>query len=51
MFHNNGLDSQFEDLGRYNVTNNVLDQGAFKSPSLRNIEFSALICMMEGLKL
>ena len=41
MFHNNGLDSQFEDLGRYNVTNNMLDQGAFKSPSLRNIEFSA----------
>ncbi len=41
-FHNNGLDpSPFLDLGRYNVTQNPLDEGAFKSPSLRNIEFSA----------
>ena len=42
LFHNNGLDpSPFLDLGRYNVTQNPLDEGAFKSPSLRNIEFSA----------
>ena len=41
IFHNNGLDSEFQDLGRYNITNNMLDQGSFKSPSLRNIEFSA----------
>ena len=40
-FHNNGLDSDFEDLGRFNITGNPLDQGAFKSPTLRNIEFSA----------
>ena len=41
-FHNNGLDpAPFLDLGRYNVTQNTLDEGAFKSPSLRNIEFSA----------
>ena len=41
IFHNNGLDTDFEDLGRYNVTGNPLDQGLFKSPTLRNIEFSA----------
>ena len=41
MFHNNGLDTDFTDLGRYNVTGNILDQGVFKSPSLRNIEYSA----------
>lgn len=40
-FHNNGLDPEFLDLGRYNVTGNQLDQGAFKSPTLRNIEHSA----------
>ena len=40
-FHNNGLDTDFSDLGRYNVTGNPLDQGLFKSPTLRNIEFSA----------
>jgi len=42
IFHNNGLDlAPFLDLGRYNVTQNPLDEGSFKSPSLRNIEFSA----------
>ena len=40
-FHNNGLDSEFLDQGRYEVTGNPLDQGLFKSPTLRNIEFSA----------
>ena len=41
-FHNNGLDpAPFSDLGRYNTTQNPLDEGAFKSPSLRNIEFSS----------
>lgn len=40
-FHNNGLDAEFTDLGRYNVTGNPLDQGSFKSPTLRNIEYSA----------
>ena len=35
------MDSEFEDLGRYNITGNILDQGLFKSPTLRNIEFSA----------
>ncbi len=41
QFHNNGLDSEFSDLGRYNITQNPLDQGLFKSPTLRNVEFSA----------
>ena len=40
-FHNNGLDSDFLDQGRYNITGNPLDKGLFKSPTLRNIEFSA----------
>ena len=34
-------DTDFEDLGRYNITGNPLDQGLFKSPTLRNIEFSS----------
>jgi len=41
LFHNNGLDSEpFADLGLANVTNDVFDNGKFKSPSLRNIEVS-----------
>ena len=40
-FHNNGLDSEFQDFGRYDITGLSLDQGSFKSPTLRNIEFSA----------
>jgi len=38
---NNGLDATFTDLGRGMVTNNVNDNGKFKTPSLRNIELSA----------
>ena len=41
QFRNNGLDSLFYDLGRFNVTNNPNDRGLFKTPTLRNIEFSA----------
>lgn len=38
-FLNNGLDEEtnFKDLGRYNVTQNVTDKAKFKVPSLRNI--------------
>jgi len=38
-FHNIGLDSVFtgNDQGRYMITGNSTDMGAFKSPSLRNI--------------
>jgi cytochrome c peroxidase len=40
-FSNNGLDSAFSDIGRENVTANVIDRGRFKIPSLRNIELTA----------
>ena len=36
-FANNGLDSAFTDLGRYNVTHRAGDWGKFAVPSLRNI--------------
>ncbi len=41
IFHNNGLDSSFEDIGLGEVTNDPLDHGKFKSPSLRNLAYSA----------
>ena len=42
LFHNNGLDSEnFSDLGLFNITENPLDIAKFKTPTLRNIEFSA----------
>ena len=43
LFHNNGLDSEepFLDNGLGNITNNAYDNGKFKTPSLRNVEFSA----------
>jgi len=41
-FHNNGLDNEpFTDQGLGRVTGNASDNGKFKTPSLRNIEFSA----------
>ena len=40
-FSNNGLDASFTDLGRGGVTGNINDNGKFKVPTLRNIEFSA----------
>ena len=40
-FSNNGLDESFSDLGRALITNNPNDEGKFKVPSLRNLEFSA----------
>ena len=40
LFHNNALDS-FPDLGRMEVSNNSADRGKFKSPTLRNVEFTA----------
>ena len=38
--HNNGLDSVFTDLGRGEVTGEPSDYGRFKTPTLRNIEYS-----------
>ena len=41
-FHNNGLDIEpFLDLGLANITGNSSDDGKFKTPTLRNIEFTA----------
>lgn len=40
-FSNNGLDATFTDLGRGGVTGNPNDNGKFKVPTLRNIEYSA----------
>jgi len=41
LFHNNGLDSTFTDMGLYNVTGNPNDMAKFKTPTLRNIEYTA----------
>jgi cytochrome c peroxidase len=40
-FHNNGLDSSLTDLGLGGVTGDPSDNGKFKSPSLRNLIFTA----------
>ena len=42
IFHNNGLDSEFlEDIGLGKVTGDPADKGKFKTPSLRNLSFTA----------
>ena len=38
---NNGLDLEYSDKGRYNVTSDLSDRGVFKIPFLRNIELTA----------
>jgi cytochrome c peroxidase len=44
-FHNVGLDSTFDDpdvdRGREDITGNPADLGLFKTPTLRNVEFTA----------
>ena len=40
-FHNNGLDTTFQDLGFGTVTGDPNDNGKFKSPSIRNLAFTA----------
>ena len=40
-FHNNGLDATFSDLGRGAISGNAFDNGKFKTPSLRNLVFTA----------
>ena len=39
--HNNGLDSVFTDLGAGGVTGQPKDMGRFKTPTLRNLSFTA----------
>lgn len=41
LFHNNGLDRAFSDLGLGAVTGDPADNGKFRSPSLRNLAFTA----------
>ena len=41
IFHNNGLDTEFTDLGLGVVTGDPNDNGKFRSPSLRNLAFTA----------
>ena len=42
LFHNNGLDSDnFTDLGLFNITDNPIDIAKFKTPTIRNVEFTA----------
>ena len=40
-FHNNGLDTNFTDLGLGAVTGDPADNGKFKSPSIRNLAYTA----------
>jgi cytochrome c peroxidase len=40
-FRNNGLDLEFSDLGLGKITGNSGDDGKFKVPTLRNIEYTA----------
>lgn len=40
-FHNNGLDATFTDNGLGLITGNPSDNGKFKTPSLRNLKFTA----------
>lgn len=41
VFSNNGIDTDFKDLGRYLASGNPNDMGKFKVPTLRNIELTA----------
>ncbi len=41
IFHNNGLDSVFADPGLFRVTGNLSDVGRFKTPTLRNLNYTA----------
>jgi len=40
-FHNNGMDSVFEDYGLEYVTGLKSDRGKFKTPTLRNLKYTA----------
>ena len=40
-FHNNGLDAVLSDLGLGAITGDPSDNGKFKSPSIRNLAFTA----------
>jgi cytochrome c peroxidase len=41
QFKNNGLQKELTDSGLFRITNNINDLGKFKTPSLRNLAFTA----------
>jgi len=41
QFHNNGLDRKFNDLGLGAISGDPNDNGKFKTPSLRNLNYTA----------
>jgi len=41
LFHNNGLDETFQDIGYAAISGDENDMGRFKTPTLRNIELTA----------
>lgn len=41
IYHNNALDAVITDKGLGNVTGNPIDDGKFKTPTLRNLAFTA----------
>ncbi|MBC7774955.1 MAG: cytochrome-c peroxidase [Phycisphaerae bacterium] len=41
LFRNNGLDSLPTDPGRFTVSGTLSETGAFKTPSMRNVEYTA----------
>jgi len=41
LYHNNGLDAVITDKGLGKITGNPADDGKFKSPTLRNLAFTA----------
>lgn len=41
IYRNNGLDSIPSDLGRFNITGTISETGAMKTPSIRNVEYTA----------
>ncbi len=41
IFHNNGLDEFFDDKGLFLTTGDPRDEGLFKTPSLRNLAYTA----------
>lgn len=41
LFHNNGLDASITDFGLGKVTGNPNDNGKFKTPTLRNLSYTA----------
>ncbi len=41
LFHNNGLDEMPEDEGLAKITGDPSDHGKFKTPSLRNLQYTA----------